>query len=194
MLLNHFVLFPHISIRGSEETSNQLTCDTCHKDFRTAKALESHISNAHPDAVTKAYHCAQCNTSFRFKEAMETHMVNKSLLFYILHYHMFIKLKFTYLKENVHGGGAGEGGSGDKDGGDEKNLDEMEEGEEAELNEEELGEGEEDDDEDDLDDEELQGNIPDYDPAIDGHCCTLCGAVFSAKKRLVQHLKVCCGF
>jgi hypothetical protein len=107
---------------------------------------------------------------------------------------MYIKLKLNYLKENVHGGGAGEGGSGDKDGGDEKNLDEMEEGEEAELNEEELGEGEEDDDEDDLDDEELQGNIPDYDPAIDGHCCTLCGAVFSAKKRLVQHLKVCSGF
>ena len=70
----------------------------------------------------------------------------------------------------------------------------MGEGEEAELNEEELGEGEEEEDEDDLDDEELQSNIPDYDPAIDGHCCTLCGAVFSAKKRLVQHLKVCSSF
>lgn len=32
--------------------------------------------------------------------------------------------------------------------------------------------------------------MADYDPAIDGHCCQLCGAVFSAKKRLIQHLKV----
>ena len=178
--------------RTSEETSNQLICDTCNKEFRTAKALESHIRNAHPDAVTKAYHCAQCNTSFRFKEAMETHMVNKYIVY--LHCHTQYEMEIK-LQENVHGGGSGEAGegSGEKDGEEtEKDLDEMEEGEEAELNEEELGEGEEDDEED-LDDEELQGNIPDYDPAIDGHCCTLCGAVFSAKKRLVQHLKVSSG-
>lgn len=35
-----------------------------------------------------------------------------------------------------------------------------------------------------------ESGIADYDPAIDGHCCQLCGAVFSAKKRLIQHLKV----
>lgn len=58
-----------------EETGN-LSCETCQKEFRNAKALDAHVRNAHPDAITKAYHCAQCNTSFRFKEAMETHMEN----------------------------------------------------------------------------------------------------------------------
>ena len=53
-----------------------MTCETCQKEFRNSKALDSHVRNAHPDAITKAYHCAQCNTSFRFKEAMETHMEN----------------------------------------------------------------------------------------------------------------------
>ena len=51
-------------------------CDTCQKEFRNVKALDAHVRNAHPDAITKAYHCAQCNTSFRFKEAMETHLEN----------------------------------------------------------------------------------------------------------------------
>ena len=53
-----------------------LECDTCQKEFRNVKALDAHVRNAHPDAITKAYHCAQCNTSFRFKEAMETHLEN----------------------------------------------------------------------------------------------------------------------
>ena len=70
----------------------------------------------------------------------------------------------------------GEDGHGDLDG----------DGEEHHIGDDEEGDDDEIDNEEDL--ETLQG-VTDYDPAIDGHCCQLCGAVFSAKKRLIQHLK-----
>ncbi|XP_046642907.1 zinc finger protein 724-like [Daphnia pulicaria] len=174
-------LTPVASSSKAPEESVNVTCETCQKEFRNSKALDSHVRNAHPDAITKAYHCAQCNTSFRFKEAMETHM------------------------ENVHGADRPEDGSAPEPGksNEEKELDlaEFEAEEEGENVMGEIGMEEDEEDSEDGDENDPGGNdevdelalqesgVAEYDPAIDGHCCQLCGAVFSAKKRLIQHLK-----
>ena len=146
LFIQHCVSSNFAPNRAAEESEN-LSCETCQKEFRSGKALDAHIRNAHPDALTKAFHCTQCNTSFRFKEAMETHM------------------------ENVHGVSGGELGESSSssqfkiesiDSAIESELIEMGEGEENEemLEEEddpemdEEAEGEEDDEENDKDDGE----------------------------------------
>lgn len=115
-----------------------MTCETCQKEFRNSKALDSHVRNAHPDAITKAYHCAQCNTSFRFKEAMETHM------------------------ENVHGADRPEDGSAPEPGksNEEKELDlaEFEAEEEGENVMGEIGMEEDEEDSEDGDENDPGGN------------------------------------
>jgi len=163
--------------KSIEETGN-LVCDTCQKEFRNVKALDAHVRNAHPDAITKAYHCAQCNTSFRFKEAMETHLENVHGISGESGEHI-VKIETADTEDNLELIGMDEGER--VEGGITEEGDEEDDGEDE-------GEDAEGDNEEDM--EALQASgVADYDPAIDGHCCQLCGAVFSAKKRLIQHLK-----
>jgi len=180
--------------KSCDEMGN-LMCNTCQKEFRNVKALDAHVRNAHPDAITKAYHCAQCNTSFRFKEAMETHLENVhgisgEVSTVAVDAENIVKIETDDVEDDIE---------------DEDNLElieGMEHGERIVGQEPgEAGEfhvteedGEDEDGDPDVENEEdleaLQASgVTDYDPAIDGHCCQLCGAVFSAKKRLIQHLK-----
>nr|CAG4638912.1 EOG090X0POW [Cyclestheria hislopi] len=169
---------PVHNTKVGEELTN-FSCGVCNKEFRNNKALDAHLRNAHPDAITKAYHCTQCNTSFRFKEAMETHVENSHG-----------EKSKTVIK--IEANDVVKEGESSRDDEDQENEVEVNE----EMDEENEVQGEEEYNEKDGDgegEEDLEAlqasGITDYDPAIDGHCCQLCGAVFSAKKRLIQHLK-----